>query len=384
MNDGTGSTMTDLLLQGAQVLWPDGLAEGDLAVSDGMFASGSHGRSVDLSGFRILPGIVDIHGDGFERHLAPRRGVMKDFGEGLRSVDAELAANGITTAVLAQFWSWEGGMRGPEHAARLVDGLKTTPDLRVDMQVQLRFETHMLDDYEAMEALIDRGGITYVVLNDHLPHDALIKGKKPPRLTGQALKGGRSPEAHLAMMQAMHNRTEEVPAALEGLAARLRAKGVIVGSHDDNTIAGRTWFRSIGVDVSEFPETEETARFAQDGGDQVILGAPNVVRGGSHAGKVSAVDLIGQGIGVALASDYHYPAPRQAALALADQVGLDTAWGLVSRGPAGVLGLSDRGQIEFGLRADFVVLDDLNRVVATFVRGQPAFMAGEVVSRFIG
>ena len=376
--------MTDLLLQGAQVLWPDGLAEGDLAVSDGMFASGSHGRSVDLSGFRILPGIVDIHGDGFERHLAPRRGVMKDFGEGLRSVDAELAANGITTAVLAQFWSWEGGMRGPEHAARLVDGLKTTPDLRVDMQVQLRFETHMLDDYEAMEALIDRGGITYVVLNDHLPHDALIKGKKPPRLTGQALKGGRSPEAHLAMMQAMHNRTEEVPAALEGLAARLRAKGVIVGSHDDNTIAGRTWFRSIGVDVSEFPETEETARFAQDGGDQVILGAPNVVRGGSHAGKVSAVDLIGQGIGVALASDYHYPAPRQAALALADQIGLGSAWALVSSGPAGVLGLSDRGQIEFGLRADFVVLDDLNRVVATFVRGQPAFMAGEVVSRFIG
>jgi len=384
LNDGTGSTMTDLLLQGAQVLWPDGLAEGDLAVSDGMFASGSHGRSVDLSGFRILPGIVDIHGDGFERHLAPRRGVMKDFGEGLRSVDAELAANGITTAVLAQFWSWEGGMRGPEHAARLVDGLKTTPDLRVDMQVQLRFETHMLDDYEAMEALIDRGGITYVVLNDHLPHDALIKGKKPPRLTGQALKGGRSPEAHLAMMQAMHNRTEEVPAALEGLAARLRAKGVIVGSHDDNTIAGRTWFRSIGVEVSEFPETEETARFAQDGGDQVILGAPNVVRGGSHAGKVSAVDLIGQGIGVALASDYHYPAPRQAALALAEQIGLGSAWALVSSGPAGVLGLSDRGQIEFGLRADFVVLDDLNRVVATFVRGQPAFMAGEVVSRFIG
>jgi len=384
LNDGTGSTMTDLLLQGAQVLWPDGLAEGDLAVSDGMFASGSHGRSVDLSGFCILPGIVDIHGDGFERHLAPRRGVMKDFGEGLRSVDAELAANGITTAVLAQFWSWEGGMRGPEHAARLVDGLKTTPDLRVDMQVQLRFETHMLDDYEAMEALIDRGGITYVVLNDHLPHDALIKGKKPPRLTGQALKGGRSPEAHLAMMQAMHNRTEEVPAALEGLAARLRAKGVIVGSHDDNTIAGRTWFRSIGVEVSEFPETEETARFAQDGGDQVILGAPNVVRGGSHAGKVSAVDLIGQGIGVALASDYHYPAPRQAALALADQIGLGSAWALVSSGPAGVLGLSDRGQIEFGLRADFVVLDDLNRVVATFVRGQPAFMAGEVVSRFIG
>jgi alpha-D-ribose 1-methylphosphonate 5-triphosphate diphosphatase len=376
--------MTDLLLQGAQVLWPDGLAVGDLAVSGEMFADSRDGRAVDLSGFRVLPGIVDIHGDGFERHLAPRRGVMKDFSEGLRSVDAELAANGITTAVLAQFWSWEGGMRGPEHAARLVDGLRDTPDLRVDMQVQLRFETHMLNDYEAVEALIDRGGIGYVVLNDHLPHDALIKGKKPPRLTGQALKGGRSPEAHLAMMQAMHDRTGEVPAALEGLVARLRAKGVIVGSHDDNTTEGRAWFRSIGVTVSEFPETEETARFAQDGGDHVILGAPNVVRGGSHAGKVSAAELIGQGIGVALASDYHYPAPRQAALALAERIGLEAAWGLVSSGPAAVLGLTDRGRIKAGLRADFVVLDDLNRVVATFVRGRPAFMAGEVVARFIG
>lgn len=367
----------------AEVLWPDGLRREGFSVVDGCFAATGEGQNVDLSGFRVLPGIVDIHGDGFERHLAPRRGVMKNFSEGLRAVDAELASNGITTAVLAQFWSWEGGMRGPVHAARLVDGLRDTSDLRVDMRVQLRFETHMLEDYDAVETLIERGNIGYVVLNDHLPHAALDRGKKPPRLTGQALKGGRSPEAHLAMMQAMHARTNEVPQALEGLVSRLVARGVTVGSHDDNTPEGRAWFRKIGAAVSEFPETEETAKAARDAGDAVVLGAPNVVRGGSHAGKVSAADLVGLGVGDALASDYHYPALRQAALGLAPLIGIEKSWALVSSGPAAILGLKDRGQIAEGLRADFVVLDDLGRVAATFVEGQPAHMSGEIVSRFI-
>lgn len=370
-------------ITGADVLWPEGLRPEGFGVAEGEIRADVLGRRVDLSGFRVLPGIVDIHGDGFERHLAPRRGVMKDFSEGLRAVDAELACNGITTAVLAQFWSWEGGMRGPEHAARLVDGLAETPDLRVDMRVQLRFETHMLADYAAAEALIARGGVGYVVLNDHLPHAALDKGKTPPRLTGQALKAGRSPQAHLALMQAMHARRDEVPEALAGLVSRLRAAGVLVGSHDDDTPERRGWFRELGVTLSEFPETEATARAARAAGDAVVLGAPNVVRGGSHAGKVSAADLVGVGLCDALASDYHYPALRQAALALAGRIGLAAAWGMVSDGPARLLGIADRGRIAPGLRADFVVLDEVGRVAACFVRGQPAYLAGEVAARFL-
>ena len=203
----------DLLLTRAEVLRPDGMAVSEVAVSEGVFRDidSRSMRRVDLSGYRLLPGIVDIHGDGFERHLAPRRGVMKDFSEGLRAVDAELAANGITTAMLAQFWSWEGGMRGPEHAVRLADALAATPDLRADIKMQLRFETHMLDDYAAMEALVERAGIGFVVLNDHVPHDALIKGKRPPRMTGQALKGGRSPEAHLELLKQLHANGTQVP-----------------------------------------------------------------------------------------------------------------------------------------------------------------------------
>lgn len=373
----------DVTFTGAEVLRPEGFHQDKLTVSEGVFADHADNRQVDLSGYRVLPGIVDSHGDGFERHLAPRRGVMKDFGEGLRAVDAELAANGITTAMLAQFWSWEGGMRGPVHAKRLARALATADDLRVDMKMQLRFETHMLDDYAAVEELVDHAGISFVVLNDHLPHNALIKGKRPPRMTGQALKGGRSPEAHLELMKALHANGSKVGTALTGLTERLTARGVIVGSHDDDTPEGRDWFRKIGARVAEFPETMDTAQAARDAGDPIILGAPNVVRGGSHAGKVSAGDLVEAGLCDALASDYHYPAPRLAALTLAERIGFDKAWSLVSAGPAKLLGLADRGRIEDGLRADFIVLDGRNRVAATFVAGRPAYMAGDIVTRFI-
>ena len=120
-----------LRLTGAQVLTPDGLKLQALSIAEGLIVPDGPGlREIDLRGCLILPGIVDAHGDGFERHLAPRRGAMKDLGEGLVAAEAEMAANGITTAVLAQFYSWEGGMRGPEFAERVLDALGRTGEAR--------------------------------------------------------------------------------------------------------------------------------------------------------------------------------------------------------------------------------------------------------------
>lgn len=375
-----------LEFHGARVLRPDGWDDGPIGIAGGTIADGG-GRRVDLPGCLILPGIVDLHGDAFERHLAPRRGAMTDLGAGFAALDAELAAQGITTAVLAQFYSYEGGMRRPDFAERMVDALAAArAGLLTDMRLQLRFETHMLDDYDRAEALIDHAGIGYVVYNDHLPHDALAAGKKPPRLTGQALKSRRSPEAHLALMQDMHARRDQVPAALAALSRRLLAKGVLLGSHDDATPDIRARFRAMGVRIAEFPETRAAAQAAQAAGDPVILGAPNVMRGSSHAGNVSATALILDGIGDALVSDYHYPAPLRAAFALgAHGVGLEAAWPLVSAGPARILGLQDRGTLVADLRADLLVVDAATgRVGATFVGGRPAFAAGEVAQRLMG
>lgn len=371
---------------GGRVLRPNGWSDEAITVADGLIADDGSARDVDLTGYLVLPGIVDVHGDGFERHLAPRRGALREASEGMVSVAAELAANGITTGVLAQFFSWEGGLRGPEFAEHVFGTVaKVRSAVTTDLQLQLRLETHMLDQLHDAESMVEKFGIRYVVFNDHLAHQRLADGRKPPRLVGQALKSGRNPDAYLAMMQGLHSRTTEVPAEITKLAARLAAKGVYMGSHDDRTADARKWWRGIGALISEFPETVEAAKAARDNGDAVVLGAPNVVRGASHAGNVSATDLIEAGLCDALASDYHYPAIRAAAWRLAnlDLIPFEQAWALVSSGPASLLGFSDRGTLESEKRADIVILDQqTRRVAATICGGRISYMTGAIADRF--
>lgn len=379
-------TAGDIQIRGAHVLTPDGFRPAGFGVSDGLITSPGAGRAIDLGGFLVLPGIVDLHGDGFEHHIAPRRGAVQDPATGLMALDAVLASNGITTAVLAQFYSWEGGIRSPEFTEKLLTALsRIRPRLITDMRVQLRLETHLPAQYDHVLDLVDRFDISYVVFNDHLPHEALAEGRRPPRLTGQALKSGRSPEAHLAYLKALHDQREEVAAALPRLARELQRRGVRMGSHDDATTTARTNYRDMGADICEFPLTEEIGQAARATGDAVILGAPNVVRGGSHSGGLRAETLIARGGCDALVSDYHYPSPRLACLRLAGgPTGLDRHWHLVSSGPASVLGLTDRGRLTSGCRADFVVLDpEKGEVQACFTAGRAGIVRGEVAERLL-
>ena len=373
-----------LRLTGAQVLGPDGLGHRCIAMENGVLTDTAH-RDIDAAGYLILPGIIDLHGDGFEHHMAPRRGAQTDPQLGLRAVEAELAANGITTAMLAQFYSWEGGMRGPDFAETLIAAVGAY-DAALDLHIQLRFELSLLDEFERVKALIKRHDIGYVVLNDHLNHTALSAGKRPPRLVGQALKSGRSPEDHMALLTRLHEQTPAALEALPDLTQWMTARGVKIGSHDDTTPDARARFRALGAKIAEFPETRATAEAAHAAGDPVIMGAPNVVRGGSHDGKVAARDLIGDGLVDALVSDYHYPAPHRAALALWDRgLALCDAWPLISSGPARVMGWTDRGMLAPGSRADIVVMNAATRrIEAVFSAGRAAYLCGAFAARLIG
>ncbi len=375
-------------LDGAEVLLPGpGLTRSRLSLAGGRIVAEAAGRCVDLTGYRVLPGIVDIHGDGFERHMAPRRGAMKQIAEGVVATEAELAANGITTAVLAQFYSWEGGLRGPAFADQVFTAIRQTRgEVVTDLIPQLRFEIHLLGDYAGLPQRLAGWQVPYVVFNDHLPHERLAAGKMPPRLTGQALKAGRSPERHLQMLRDLHAASADVPAALDDLAPRLAQAGIRMGSHDDRRVADRAVWRGRGVRIAEFPETLEAAEAARAGGDSVVLGAPNLVRGGSHKGNVSALDLVAMGLCDALASDYHYPSPRRAALMLARSGVCDLAgaWDLIAGGPARVLGLADRGVLAPGKRADLVILEArTERVAATLAAGRVSYMSGDIAARFL-
>jgi len=376
-----------LTLRGAEVLWPDGPGPGDLALDGGRIVAGCAGRVVDLSGFLILPGMIDLHGDGFEHYLAPRRGALSDLGAGLFSAEAELAAHGITTAYLAQFLSWEGGMRGAGFAARMLVALDNVQGaVATDLRAQLRLEVTAFEDYPALEEMVARHGLGYVVFNDHLPHDALARAVRPPRLTGQALKAGRSPEAHLALLQELHGRLPEVADRLAALAARLRARGVRLGSHDDRAPKDRRATHALGAQIAEFPETVEAARTARALGDAVVMGAPNLVRGGSHKGNAGAREMVAMGLVDALASDYHAPSLARAAFCLVDAgiCDLAGAWALVSSGPARIMGLADRGRLAEGARADLAVIErDTRRIGATIAGGRISYLTGAAAARFL-
>jgi alpha-D-ribose 1-methylphosphonate 5-triphosphate diphosphatase len=175
-----------------------------------------------------------------------------------------------------------------------------------------------------------------------------------------------------------------VPAALTAIAGRFAALGVTMGSHDDATPETRAFYRGIGAGISEFPTTFEAARAANAAGEPVLMGAPNVVRGGSQTGNIAAAGLVADGLCDALMSDYYYPALPQAAWALVDGglCDLATAWGMVSEAPARIMGLADRGQLAKGMRADLVAMNPATRrVEMTVSAGRVAHLSGELARR---
>jgi alpha-D-ribose 1-methylphosphonate 5-triphosphate diphosphatase len=179
-------------------------------------------------------------------------------------------------------------------------------------------------------------------------------------------------------------RADAVPAAQERVAAAARAAGVPMASHDDASIATRVAFRARGARICEFPVAEEVGQEARAAGDWVVMGCPNVMRGRSHLGWASAARLAEAGICNVLSSDYFYPAMLRAAFVLAGRGVLDLprAWQLISTNPAAAAGLSDRGAIAEGLRADVIVVDPVvPRVVATIAGGKIGYLTAEGASR---
>jgi alpha-D-ribose 1-methylphosphonate 5-triphosphate diphosphatase len=372
-------------LVNARVLLDGTLTDQPLTIRDGRIDEAT-GREVDLAGYLLLPGIVDLHGDGFERHLCPRPSAPFDRAGGLLSVAGELAANGITTAWLAQSWSWEGGSRSGAAATALLAALdRARAGLLADVRVQLRLETHVLDEHPAVLEAVGAHRVDFVVFNNHLPEAVEMAATRPHRFAGWAAQSGRTAGEMLAIVRASEAQDALVPAALTAIAGQLAALGVTMGSHDDATAATRAFYRGIGAAISEFPTTVEAARAARTAGEPVLMGAPNVVRGGSQTGNIAAAGLVAEGLCDALMSDYYYPALPQAAWALVDAGlrDLPSAWAMISTTPARIMGLADRGRLAAGLRADLVAMNAVTRrVEMTLSAGRVAHLSGELARRF--
>lgn len=372
-------------VSGARLLQHDGsYRAGTIAVRDGRFAvsdgSEATGPVHEANGLLMLPGIVDLHGDAFERQIMPRPGVHFGLDLALADTDRQLVANGITTAFHAVTWSWEPGLRSGHNARAMADALdQMRPHLLAENLFHLRWETFALDAEPGVLDLLAGGRIHLLAFNDHTP-EIIRKAGTAAHAARYAERTGLDVDALRALLGQVWSRRDEVAAAVVRLAAAARDAGVPIASHDDDSAEMRRSYRRLGCRLAEFPKTPEAAEEAHRAGDTIIMGAPNVVRGGSHIDGLAAAAMVRDGRCSVLSSDYYYPAPFHAAFRLARDgiCPLPRAWDLISANPARAAGLTDRGAIETGKRADFIMVDDRNparpRIVATFVAGRAVFV----------
>ncbi|MEL7465498.1 MAG: alpha-D-ribose 1-methylphosphonate 5-triphosphate diphosphatase [Pseudomonadota bacterium] len=352
-----------LRLANATVLTPEGALErGDVHVADGAIVDAFGAADViDCAGLTVLPGVVDVHGDAFEGALHPRPGVAIPFEVAMRSVDAQLIANGITTAFHGLTLSWEPGARSLDAGRRFMSGLAALrPALAADHRVQLRWETFA---HEALEDIVGwLGGVPTptLALNDHttMTRD-IIRSGRHAKLQKYAIRCRVTLDEYIALNEAALERESDVPAKIAEVAEMARAAGATMLSHDDRTAEERRAGRALGVGIAEFPLTREAATEARGAGEHTVLGGPNALRGGSHMGALSAEEAVREGLCTILASDYYYPSQFAAVERLVKRgvVDFPAGWSLISAAPAEAMGLTDRGAIAPGRRADLVVVE---------------------------
>ncbi|WP_299399906.1 alpha-D-ribose 1-methylphosphonate 5-triphosphate diphosphatase [Pelagibius sp.] len=369
----------------ARLVLEDEVVHGSLAVRDGRISDISAGGTAvpgaeDLDGDFLLPGLIDLHTDHFEKHVLPRPGTRWNAVTAVMAHDAQMAAAGITTAY--DCICVGVSIRNPERVEILAPMIEAVTQagaqemLRADHIIHLRCEVTDERVVDLFDSVADQAAVGMMSLMDHAPGHRQYPDVQ--RFRERTMKNQKMTEAEadahidrlLAALQtvAPKNRAE--------LAARGRERGLAVASHDDETLAHVEEAAGLGITVSEFPTTAAAARHARDHGMHVVMGAPNLIRGGSHSGNVSAGELAAEGLLDNLASDYVPAAMLQAAFRLTrgpHDLALPPAVAKVTSNPAQAAGLADRGRLSPGLKADLLrvaMIDDRPHVRTVFRDGK--------------
>jgi len=365
------------------------IENGALGIRDGRIAEVSDAPvkdAIKAPGHTLYPGFIDMHGDMIELELEPRAKVDFPMEVAVAHLDARLAASGVTTAYAGVSFSRsakDGERRSFEHTSKIIRALKDNlSGLRVDHRIHTRFDMTYTDAIAALEGLLDAGAVDLVSVMDHTPGQGQYRNLE--KLVAYRAHGqGVSEEQARAAIQARIDAAVPAEQLLENLTSvskLCQAHGVAVASHDDDTVEKTNLMADIGTVISEFPVTIEAARTAVDRGLMIAMGAPNAMRGQSYSGNLSARAAHAAGLLHILAADYHPAAilPAIKALAEQDPDGLPGAVRLASVNPAKALGLTDRGEISTGKRADLVLVDSRGCVAATLCAGQTVYSNGTV------
>ncbi len=356
--------MAETGFRNARIVLADTIVEGSLLSRDGVIAAidaGAAQSGEDLDGDYLIPGLVELHTDHLENHYRPRPGVFWDARASLHAHDVQIAGSGITTVFDAVRIGSDLDMPEMlEHAGRMVGAVREAREaewLRADHLIHLRCELPSTDVTEHFESFVDHSTTRLISLMDHTPGQRQFTSLETYKLFYKKQLGGTEAEVERYLAAALAQHERYAGPNRRHLVRRARELGLAMASHDDATLAHVEEAVEDGVAIAEFPTTLEAAAAAHDAGLAILMGAPNVVRGKSHSGNISATDLVRAGLLDILSSDYVPFALLQAAFVLPQRVeglGLPAALATVTRNPAKAAGLNDRGEIAVGKRADLV------------------------------
>ena len=360
-------TNSEFVLRNARIVLADRVIEhGWLAVAQGRIAeigeSGVPAGSLNVGGDLIIPGLIELHTDHLEAHYTPRPKVQWNPLAAVVSYDGQLATSGITTVLDSlRVWREEEASDIDGEAAVLANAISAARDanlLRADHFLHLRCEIPMPNVVAEAKELVGRPDIRLMSLMDHTPGQRQFRDEVKLREYYRG-KGGGMSDAELDAMFARRIYCKEnyAEANMREIVALAHQHNIPLASHDDTTEQNVADAVRDRVAVAEFPTTIEAARALHDAGIDIMMGAPNVVRGGSHSGNIAAAELAREGLLDILSSDYVPSSLLMAALQLpehAEAIDLAAAVRTVTKAPAEAVGLFDRGEIVAGKRADLI------------------------------
>jgi alpha-D-ribose 1-methylphosphonate 5-triphosphate diphosphatase len=359
--------MNELILSNARIVLVDRVIErGWLAVIDGRICEigeGAPPRSgEDFSGDLLIPGLVELHTDHLEAHFMPRPKVYWDPLAAVVSYDSQLAVSGITTVLDSLRVSREEGEHDQEGQADLLANAIATARnadlLRADHFLHLRCEMPMPLVIPDASRLLRRPDVRLISLMDHTPGQRQFRDEEKLRTYYRGKKSGMTDAELDVYFESRHSfQVAYAESNRRRLVEIAKAHAVPMASHDDTIDEHVAEAIEIGVSIAEFPTTFEAAGQLHAAGVKVLMGAPNLVRGGSHSGNVATADLARMGVLDIMSSDYLPASLLLAALRLPDAVpsiDLAAAVRTVTKSPAEAVGLADRGEVAVGKRADLV------------------------------
>ncbi|WP_420962856.1 alpha-D-ribose 1-methylphosphonate 5-triphosphate diphosphatase [Brucella sp. IR073] len=354
----------EFILKNARIILGDEVLTGSVLVRDGRIADISEGNIAageDMEDDFLTPGLVELHTDHLEGHYAPRPKVRWNPVAAVQAHDAQISASGITTVFDALRVGLDDEAEvGVEDmrvlAGAILDSIEARR-LRADHFLHLRCEVSAPDCLNAFSLLKDNERVRMASLMDHAPGQRQFADPEAYRVYYMRKMKASEEEFRQYCERRMADSMRHSAANRKAISEACHQRGIVLASHDDATVAHVEEAVEQGIRVAEFPTTVGAASASREAGLSVLMGAPNVVRGGSHSGNVSARELAERGCLDILSSDYIPFSMMQAAFFLSDVVDgitLPQAMRLVSKNPAEAVGLDDRGEIAVGKRADLV------------------------------